>query len=74
MGLQVTDKYYERVPERAINVNSTTIMCAVPLVTDWTIIANQPHIVLHDEMQKTCLLTNIPIPDDSNINTKETEN
>jgi hypothetical protein len=72
--LQVTDKYYEHVTERDINVNSITITWAVLLITDRTITANRPHIVLHDKMQKTCLLTNISIPDDSSINTKETEN
>jgi len=40
MWLQVTDKYYEHVPETVINVNSTTIMWAALLITDSTIIAN----------------------------------
>ena len=39
-GLQVTDKYYEHKPERDINVNGTTIMWVVPIVTDRTILAN----------------------------------
>ena len=30
-------------------------------------------IVLHDEKEKTCLLINISIPDDSKVNTKESE-
>ena len=32
--LQVTDKYYEEIPGRFINVNSTTIMWDVPVTTD----------------------------------------
>jgi hypothetical protein len=31
MGLQVTDRCYENIPERVINVNSNTIMWDVPL-------------------------------------------
>jgi hypothetical protein len=31
MGLQVTDRCYENIPERVINVNSTTIMWDVPV-------------------------------------------
>ena len=33
-GLQVTDKYYNCTPEVALNVNSTTIMWDVPVITD----------------------------------------
>jgi len=33
MGLQVTDKYYERVPERVINVSSTTVMWNILFIT-----------------------------------------
>ena len=34
MGLQVTDMYYENVPEWIINVKGTTIMWYVPVITD----------------------------------------
>jgi len=34
MGLQVTDKYYEQIPERAINVNGTSINWYVLVITD----------------------------------------
>ena len=33
MGLQFTDKYYEHIPERVINVNGKTIMWDVPVIT-----------------------------------------
>ena len=31
-----------------------------------------PDIVLHDEKEKTCLLIDTALPDDSNFNTKQT--
>lgn len=34
MGLQVADKYYEHVPGKVININDTTIMWDVPVITD----------------------------------------
>jgi hypothetical protein len=34
MGLQVTDKYYEHIPEWAINVNGISINWDVPAITD----------------------------------------
>ena len=52
------------IPERVINDNGITIMWDVPAVTDRTVLANQPDIVLHDKEEKTCLLTDITIPDD----------
>jgi hypothetical protein len=63
-GFQVTDKYYENRPESVINVSGIAIMWEVPAVTDRTILANRPDIVLHDKEEKTCLLTDITIPDD----------
>jgi hypothetical protein len=48
-------------------------MWDVPVITDITIIANQPDIVLHDKIEKNCLLNEITMPNDSNINTTGTE-
>jgi hypothetical protein len=46
-------------------------MSMVPLLggTYWL----SPDTVLHDDKEKTCLLTDTAIPDDSNFNTKQTE-
>jgi hypothetical protein len=69
MGLQVTDRYYERISERVIDVNGTTIMWDVPVITDRTILVNRPDIALHDtEKDKSCLLIDIAMPDDSDLN------
>ena len=32
--LQVTDNYYEHVPEMVVNVDGTTIVCDVPVIRD----------------------------------------
>jgi hypothetical protein len=48
-------------------------MWDILVITDQTIPANRPDILLHDRIEKTCLLINIAIPDGSNFNTKETE-
>ena len=40
--LQVTVRYYERIPERAIYATGTTIMCDVPAIADGTVLANRP--------------------------------
>ena len=73
MGSRVTDKYYECIPEKVVNVNSTTIMWN-PIITDQTILANWPAVLLQDKKEKTCLLIDIVvILDDLNVKTKETE-
>jgi hemoglobin-like flavoprotein len=48
MGLQVTDKYYEHVPERVINVNITTVMWDILVITVRKMLGNQPDIILPD--------------------------
>ena len=69
MGLQVTDNYYEHIPEKIINVNSTTTIWDVPVVTDRTILANWPDLVLHDK--KTEDLPTDRYSHTRNMNTKE---
>jgi hypothetical protein len=73
MGLQVTDRYCEHIQDRVINVNGTTGVWDLPVIPDRTVPANRLNAVLHDETEKTCLLIDIAIPDDSNFNTKGTE-
>jgi len=50
-------------------------MWDVPVITDPTVPANRPDTVglLHDKTEKTRLLIDIALPEDSNVNTKETE-
>jgi hypothetical protein len=55
--LQVTDKYCEHIPGRVINVNGATIMWDILVITDRTILANRPDIILHDKTEKNSLLT-----------------
>lgn len=73
LGVQVTHKFYEHEPEKVINVNVNIIMWDVPIVIHRTILANRPDIVLHDKKEKTCLLIDIVVPDDTNFMLKETE-
>ena len=49
-------------------------MWDIPVITDRTVLANRPGILVHDKKKKTCLLIDITIPDYSNVHTKETEN
>ena len=48
-------------------------MWDVLVITDRTILANRPDIILHFKKEKTCLLTDINVPDDLHAHTKETK-
>ena len=50
MGLQVTEKYCEHIPERVIlvHVKGTIVMWDVPVITYQAVLANRPIIFLCD--------------------------
>ena len=52
VGLLVTDMYHEHIPERVINVKGTTIICDLPVITDGTVPANRPDILLHGKKRE----------------------
>jgi hypothetical protein len=70
VGLQVTDRYCEHVTESVITVNGTTVTWDVPGITDRKTVANRTDKALQDKREKTCLLIDIAIPDDSKVNTE----
>jgi putative N-acetylmannosamine-6-phosphate epimerase len=45
-------------------------MCDVLVITDRTKPANQPDIVQHDKKEKTCLMIDTAISDDSHVKKK----
>jgi hypothetical protein len=52
-----------------------SLVCGMYLLSQIKkILANRSDRELHDKIGKTCLLIDLVIPDDLNINTKETEN
>jgi hypothetical protein len=73
MGLQVTENAHDHVLERDINAKSHTIMWAVLFVKDGRVLAKLPDVIIHDDKEKMSLLIGVVLPDDSNLDTKETE-
>ena len=65
--------YYECIPKRVINYKGTTTVWDVPVFIDRTLLENRPGVVMNDKTEKTCLLTDVAISDDSKGNRKETE-
>ena len=54
------------------NVNGSTVMWDVPIVTGRQILANCADTALHDEKRRLALLIDVAIPDDSKLNKKKT--
>jgi len=73
VGLQVPGRDCEHVSERVVTLSGTAIMWDLPGITDRKIFANRTDTVLYDKWEKTCLLIDIAIPGESNVNTKGTE-
>ena len=49
------------------------VIIVIIIIADGTVLANRPDTVLHDAKRADLPLTDIAIPDSSNVNTKETE-
>lgn len=73
LGSQVCGKYYEHKPEKVVDINETTILWDVPVITDRNIAANRPDIIVHNRRERTCLLIDISNPGDANVCLKESE-
>ena len=73
--IEITDKWYEHVPENVIHNkdNNITIMWDMPVNTDRTITANRPDIIVKDSVNSTCKLIDMTVPSDRNIALEETE-
>ena len=71
--MQVTDKYYARTPERVININGTTYFGKYRLSKNENYYHTYLQYYCMVKKEKTCLLIDIAIADDSNVSTKETE-
>jgi hypothetical protein len=44
-GLQFTDKYHEHIPDSFMNINGSSIVWDVLVITNRIVLANRPHIV-----------------------------
>lgn len=72
-GAKTSEKYYQHQPEKVVNVDDVTITWDLPVITDRTIPANRPDIVVHNRKNKECLLVEVSVPEDANIVVKEAE-
>ncbi|KAI5731215.1 hypothetical protein M8J77_006429 [Diaphorina citri] len=66
-------KWYLEEPDPVITQDNVTILYNQPVQTDRTINANKPDIIVRDRKEKMCLIIDVAIPADMNIERKEAE-
>ena len=72
--LQVNAKHwYEHKPERVTENNKVTILWDSPIATDRHIPCNKPDIVIKEKDTDKCVMIDVAIPSDYNIQKKATE-
>ena len=73
-GIDVEAKYwYQHKPERVVENDMVTILWDSPVQTDRHIPCNKPDIVIKEKQTNKCLMIDVAIPSDYNIQKKATE-
>jgi len=73
-GVKLNNKHwYDHVP-KSVEIShegKVTTLRNQQMQTDRTIPNNKPHIIIHDNKQGTCMLTDVVIPQNRNVIKKE---
>ncbi|KAI5750850.1 hypothetical protein M8J77_001785 [Diaphorina citri] len=69
----VSEKWYQHNPDPVMSNDDVVVLYDQSIQTDRTILSNRPDIVIKEKKKKECLLIDISIPADSNVNKKENE-
>ena len=70
-GLEHTEKWYEEVPERALENEQVKVLCDTNVHCDNVIEEREPDIVLIDKKERKRIIMNIAIPADVRVGDKE---
>ena len=73
LNLPVTEKYYMHEPEKVTKMEDNVIMWGKTILTDKTILANRPDLIIVNKNEQNCLIVDVAVSDDVNVLKKETE-
>jgi hypothetical protein len=69
-GLTETElPYYKCKPEQVLSNDKAKLLWNTPIITDWSVEANRPDLVLFDKKAETAIIVDIAIPLDDNLDT-----
>ena len=71
--IKVRDKHYEHEQATTTETQAATILWDMPIQADKEIKANRRDMVVKDKKKRTCLLTDMSIPAESNTSLKTVE-
>lgn len=71
--IECTEKWYEHQPRNVEDNPRVTILWNTQVHTDRHIAANKPDIVIKDKEDKKCLIIDVSVPLDNNVNLKFAE-
>lgn len=72
LGFNTAGIYYDHVRKKVTTNRQATPLWDFTIITDRKIASNRRQIVLHDEIDKTCLLTDDVLPDGVSVPKKKT--
>ena len=73
-NIEKSNKWYQHKPLPVVDTPKVTILWDFPIITDRTMQANRPDIIIKRKQNKTCQLIDMSVPPDSNIPVKELAN
>ena len=72
-GITTKSKWYEHTPEAVTESGTVTILYNHPIHTDRFIPANKPDLVIRDKNKRECLIIDVSVPMDNNVQGKQAE-
>ena len=71
--IETNPRYYEHQPQNNVSTTKLDLLWDKSLITDRTIPANRPDIIVKNKQERICQIIEISIPDDQNVIQKEEE-
>ena len=73
LGIEVCNEWYKHVPEKTVEKDDITIMWDSSIITEKKVPANRPDVTIHNRKERSAMLIDFSVPNDTNIVTKTAE-
>jgi hypothetical protein len=73
LGTENTDKWYTHIPNPVYEEGDVTVLWNEAVHTDREVTANTPFIIIKNKKEKTCILVDVAVTADRNVEQKKAE-